>query len=148
MKGSREFVAKLGQLPKLVEAEVVKALQTGANEAVALIDSLAPGPLKGRTKWRWGPPPKASRGLMSVGEPGSRLQVSIYVEDPATDAQDSRSHWFEFGTGDRSQKTTGRRTGRMPATPFFYPGWRLIRRRVKRRIATALSRAIKKGMQG
>lgn len=31
------------------------------------------------------------------------------------------SHLMEFGTTDRTQKTTGRYTGRMPAQPFLRP---------------------------
>lgn len=149
MRGAREFAAKLGALPRLVEDEVRKALEQGAHEAVAVIDSLAPAALKGRTKWVWGPPPKATRGLISFGEPGSRLLVSVYVDDPGTGAQDTRAHWFEFGTGERVQKTTGRRTGRMPATPFFWPGWRLARKRARNRLSRALGRGIKKaGLAG
>ena len=33
----------------------------------------------------------------------------------------SLAHLFEFGTAERVQKTTGRRTGRMPAEPFMRP---------------------------
>lgn len=149
MRGAREFAAKLGALPRIVEDEVRRALEQGAIEAVAVIDSMAPTPLKGRTKWVWGPAPKATKGLMSFGEPGSRLQISIYVDDPATGAQDARSHWFEFGTGERVQKTTGRRTGRMPATPFFWPGWRLVRKRARARLSRAMGRGIKRaGLAG
>jgi hypothetical protein len=144
MRGARELAAKFGALPKIVEDELRKALEQGAREAVSVIESLAPPPLKGRTKWVWGPAPKSSRGIVSVGQAESRLQISVYVEDPATDAQDARSHWFEFGTGERVQKTTGRATGRMPATPFFYPGWRLTRKKARARLARALSRGIKK----
>jgi hypothetical protein len=127
----------------------MQALAQSAREAVSVIDGLAPAAMKGRTKWVWGPPPKASIAGLTVGEPGSRLQISVYVEDPGTEAQDARSHWFEFGTGPRYQKTTGRYTGRMPATPFFYLGWRLVRKRARARLSRALSRGIKKaGLAG
>lgn len=33
----------------------------------------------------------------------------------------SLAHFFEFGTGPRTQKTTGRYTGSMPAQPFMRP---------------------------
>ena len=147
MKGADRFAAQLGRLPRAVEDEVRKALEQGATDAVAVIDSLAPPALKGRTTWRWGPPPQGARWKLSVGA-GARLQVSVYTRDPAKggDGADQRAHWFEFGTGERVQATTGRRTGRMPATPFFWPGWRLARKRARARIARALGRGIRKVM--
>lgn len=149
MIGADRFIRQLGQIPRAVEDEVRKALEQGAAEAVAVIDSLAPPALKGRTTWRWGPPPKGARWKMAFGEPG-RLMISVYTRDPAKGGEgaDQRAHWFEFGTGERVQKTTGRRTGRMPATPFFWPGWRLARKRARARISRALNRGIRKVMGG
>lgn len=148
MRGAREFAAALGRVPKAVESEVRRALEQGAAEAVAIIDALAPPALKGRTKWVWGRPPRGRRALVSVGEDGTRLQLTIFVENPAKGGggEDARAHWFEFGTGERVQATTGRRTGRMPATPFFYPGWRLVRNRARARIARAMGKGIRKAM--
>lgn len=143
IQGADALQRKLGAIPKAVEQEVRRAMALGADEAVAMIDRLAPAPLKGRTRWTWGPPPRASRALIAVGEDGSSLQLTIFMEYRGTGFEDARAHWFEFGTGERVQKTTGRRTGRMPATPFFYPGFRLVRARARNRIARAMRKAIR-----
>lgn len=141
--GARQLERKFQAMPRAVEQAVRPAMAKGADEAVAMIDRLAPPAMKGRTRWAWGPAPRASRGIISVGQDGSALQLTIYVEYRGTGTEDARAHWFEFGTGERVQKTTGRRTGRMPATPFFYPGFRLVRQRARNRIVRAMRRAIR-----
>lgn len=52
----------------------------------------------------------------------------------------SMSHWFEYGTGPRTQKKTGRYTGRMPATPWLRPALEAIGPKAKDIWAKAASR--------
>lgn len=37
-----------------------------------------------------------------------------------------KAHWFEFGTAQRVQKSTGRNVGKMKATPFMRPAFEQI----------------------
>lgn len=50
------------------------------------------------------------------------------------------AHWFEFGTGARVQRTTGRETGRMPATPFLRPAIERMRAKAEQVWSRAASR--------
>ncbi len=54
--------------------------------------------------------------------------------------------WIEFGTGERIQKTTGRRVGRMPAQPHIFPTYREKRKSIRRKMANAVNRAVRKVM--
>lgn len=58
-----------------------------------------------------------------------------------------RQKWFyglfvELGTGPRVQKTTGRRTGSMPARPFLRPAFNAERGAARRRFFEALRRKV------
>lgn len=66
-------------------------------------------------------------GLAAVGfrQPHSRL-----------------THLIEFGTSERVQKTTGRKTGRMPARPFIRPAMQSS----KADIVTAMKKNLTKGI--
>lgn len=54
--------------------------------------------------------------------------------------------WIEFGTGERVQKTTGRRVGRMPAQPHIFPTYREKQKSIRRKMANAVNRAVRKVM--
>jgi len=53
--------------------------------------------------------------------------------------------WLEFGTNDRTVKKTGAPAGKMPAQPHIMPTWRQHQKRIRRKVAGALNRAIKRG---
>lgn len=65
------------------------------------------------------------KGFRPVRRRGERGRPISEVRAKA-DASDWR--WEEFGTGERVQKTTGRRTGRMPARPFVVAQVEQLRR--------------------
>lgn len=140
MRGARELERKLLAMPKAVEAEVRKAMAQGADEIVDAMRRLAPDWLRPSIKWTWGNAPLRAVALAGFGRPGLLLRITIY-------SQDYRAQWFEFGTADRVQKTTGRHVGRISAVPFFYPAFRLTRRRARSRIARALSKALRESVR-
>lgn len=53
-------------------------------------------------------------------------------------------HLIEFGTSQRTQKTTGRKTGRMPARPFVRPAVDSATQDVERAMARNLRSGIKR----
>jgi HK97 gp10 family phage protein len=57
---------------------------------------------------------------------------------------DYKWRWIEFGTGERVQKTTGRRVGRMPAQPHIFPTFRAKRKAIRRKMANAVNKAVRK----
>lgn len=57
---------------------------------------------------------------------------------------DFKWRWIEFGTGERVQKTTGRRVGRMPAKAHIFPIFRAKRKAIRRKMAGAVNKAVRK----
>lgn len=134
---------KMQRVPQLLSRYVPAALEQGAEEMVAQMRSFAPEWLRPSIKWTWGDAPSRAFVLdaLSGGSEGGTLKVTIYSDD-------FRARWFEFGTGERVQKSTGRRVGRITAQPFFFPGYRFLRRRARNRIGRAVSRAFREAMAG
>lgn len=65
------------------------------------------------------------RGFRAVrrrGKPGNPVS-EVRAKQKAADWR-----WAEYGTAQRVQKSTGRRTGRMPAKPFVVPRVEQVRR--------------------
>lgn len=124
---------KLEALVAVGRDEIRRAMETSADEIVALAKSLAPvdkGDLKDSIGWTWGKAPKGAMTLGKVQSDGvdSEFTITIY----AGNSEAYYARWVEFGT----QK--------MAAQPYFYPSYRALRRRSKSRVTRAVTKAIKK----
>ncbi|MGN6451246.1 MAG: HK97-gp10 family putative phage morphogenesis protein [Brucella intermedia] len=124
---------KLEALVTVGRDEIRRAMETSADEIVALAKSLAPvdkGDLKDSIGWTWGKAPKGAMTLGKVQSDGvdSEFTITIY----AGNSEAYYARWVEFGT----QK--------MAAQPYFYPSYRALRRRSKSRVTRAVTKAIKK----
>lgn len=53
------------------------------------------------------------------------------------------AHLVEFGTAERTQKTTHRATGAARKQPYLFPAYRLYKSRIKSRFARGLNKAAK-----
>lgn len=141
VQGVAELNRKLTVIiPKRVEDATRKAMEKGAEELVAMMKRLAPfQDIRDSIQWKWGAAPKGAFTLDKVGSTDRQgLKISVY-------STDYRARWFEFGTAERVQSTTGRRTGRIvPQPAFFFPSYRALRKRIKSRI----TREMKKAIQG
>lgn len=136
----QKFAERLRSLPQLIERHVKPVMASSADEIVRAMQSLAPNHLKNKISWTWGAPPAGTTVMLHLGEADvDDFRITIYCSD-------RRAHWWEFGTADRYQKTTGRYSGRITAQPFFYPAFRLLRAKSRRRIRTAVRKAIKEAM--
>lgn len=148
VQGVAKFKARMRNIPEVVRAEIVKQLEKEAGKVVAFMASLNPLPGTIRIDWTWGDTPAGAVTIGTVrGQEHDRIAITIYAtastsKYPGGIAAIAR--WWEFGTAPRRQKTTGRYTGYIPASPFFYPAWRAERRRVKGNIARAVKRGFKK----
>lgn len=131
--GVAKLRRKLEALVAVGRDEIKRAMETSADEIVALAKNLVPvdkGDLKDSIGWTWG---KAPKGAMTLGtvqsnEVDSGFTITIFAGN--SDAYYAR--WVEFGT----QK--------MAAQPYFYPSYRALRRRSKSRVTRAVTKAIKK----
>lgn len=145
-------------IPAAVHAAVKPAIEQGADEIVALAKSLVPvdeGPLRDSIGWTWGEAPKGSMAIaQSVGD---GLTITIYAgNDEAFYAR-----WVEFGTqsgrigsrvatgeaGLKGRKKKGRKILRdhpgTEAQPFFFPAYRLGKKRAVNRIKRAVGKAVR-----
>lgn len=118
-------------IPQSVEIRTREAMARSAREIVNMMEALAPqdsGRLKGSIGWTWGDAPKGARVVAQSGTDDGGLRITIYAGD-----NDAFYAMFqEFGTKN------------MRAHPFFFPSWRANRTRARRRINSAMKRAIRK----
>jgi HK97 gp10 family phage protein len=137
VEGLARFNARWAAIPERVREEVTRAMETVAPLIVADMRRLAP---KGDTlrvassiNWTWGDAPAGTMVLGSFGAKGGKnvdygtLRITFYAAGGAA----FYGKFHEFGTR------------KMTASPFFYPVWRVWKRRVRSRIRSAISRGIK-----
>lgn len=131
-QGLKSWEQRLRAVPSKVKAEVRIALEKSANEIVATAKQLVPvdsGALRDSIGWTWGAAPKGSMtlGKVQTAPNSDRLAITIY----AGSSEAFWARWVEHGTVDT------------PAQPFFFPAYRMHRRRARNRI----NRAIRKGLK-
>ncbi|PRD42177.1 hypothetical protein C5748_17070 [Phyllobacterium phragmitis] len=51
--------------------------------------------------------------------------------------------WLEFGTGPRTQKTTGRYNGLGPRLPHIFPTWRAFKPKALRKMRRVINQVVK-----
>ncbi len=145
--GRRKLERRLAQMPETARAEIRIAMEKSADEIVAGMKLLVPvdtGKLRDTVGWTWGEAPKGALilGRTKKASIASRagLSITIYAGDETTmvgkRSQFQLARLIEFGTVE------------MAAQPFFFPAWRLGRKRARRRIARAASKAAKKVAAG
>jgi hypothetical protein len=144
VQGLAEFNRRWGAIPAKVRASVQEAMERYAEQIVGEMD--ARKPLQEiEIGWTWGGAPAGAVTLGKVATESERsLRITIYAT-AATEGGSfpSVARWFEFGTAERVQKTTGRGTGRIAAQPYFFPTWRARRTRVRGGITRAMNKAIR-----
>lgn len=131
--GVAKLRRKLEALVAVGRDEIKRAMETSADEIVALAKNLVPvdkGDLKDSIGWTWGKAPKGAMTLGKVQSDGVDSEFTITIFAGNSEAYYAR--WVEFGT----QK--------MAAQPYFYPSYRALRRRSKSRVTRAVTKAIKK----
>ncbi len=124
--GRRNIAQRLSRIPKAVKAAVKPALDKSADELVAAQRSLAPsddGTLRASIQWH------------ESGE----LKRTVEAGGPST------TRPVRSGAGVTYDYAVAQEFGtqKMPANPFFWPGYRLTRKRIRNRIKRAISKAVK-----
>lgn len=154
--GLARFQRRMQAIPVEVRRVVRPAMERSAEEVCDIARGLCPvddGKLRASIGWTWGAPPAGSIALGSVRD-GAALAITIYAgNDEAFYAR-----FVEFGTqggvaGQRISSTgagqakAGRKSYRThpgsPAQPFFYPAWRLGKKRALARVNRAIGKAIR-----
>ncbi|ETX26603.1 HK97 gp10 family phage protein [Roseivivax isoporae] len=140
VQGLSQFRARWGSLPTRVRKAVIETLEQNAEELVQEMKANAPelsGELRKSIGWTWGDAPEGSMTLGRVRGDDEALVITIYAGNEKTMVTNSRGIRFqnaklqEFGTKE------------MPANPYFFPVYRLRKRRIKSRLTRNVNKAIK-----
>lgn len=124
--GLADFKRRLAAIPKAIKLAVEPALDASADEMVTAQRSLAPrddGDLINSIKWRRD---GELRREITAGGPTTTRPVR-----KGLDADYDYALAMEFGTRE------------IPAHSFFWPGYRLTRKKTRARIRRAVTKAVK-----
>ena len=124
-------------IPARVRDRTRKAMEKGANELVAMMKHFAPvddGDLRDSISWTWGDAPKGAF-VFAKSEPNDAGErITVYAGGTNSRGVDVYWHfWQEFGTRHH------------PPSPYFYPSWRTLRRRIKGRITREIKKGVREG---
>jgi len=141
---------KLASLPIAARQEMRAALEKSAAEIVDLQRRFVPvksGTLRKSIGYTFGDYAAQNANVRGVsGSSGTSKDKDLSVTVHAGDASAFYAAFVEFGTAPHVNR--GRFAGSQhpgsPAEPFFYPGWRLGKKRAKGRIARAVNKAARK----
>lgn len=148
VKGVQSFKKRLRDVPDNVRNEVVLSMQRLAERVTR--EMRAFNPLTDadiEINWTWGDAPKGSVTLGTVrsgknkGKTYDQIAITLYARGRYIPEM---ARWFEYGTSQRVQKKTGRRTGRITAQPYFFPVYRANEKRISSTIGAAVRRGFKK----
>ena len=143
--GKQRFLSQIAALPAAMRAEIQKALVVSAEETNDLQQRFAPvkdGKLQRSIGYVLGDEAPEGAGLSTAPAKGSTdLTVTMFAGDASTIVENSRGVQFqnavlqEFGTK------------KMTRNPFFFPGFRIGKKRAKPRLARAVSAGAKKAFR-
>lgn len=131
--GQEKLKKKLLALVSAGKIEIKKAMETSADEIVAMAKGLVPadtGALRDSIGWTWGKAPKGAMtlGTVQTDAVDSGFTITIY----AGNSEAYYARWVEFGTQKMGQR------------PYFYPSYRALRKRAKGRVTRAVNKTFKK----
>lgn len=123
---------RIAAIPKAARVEIAKALDASAAEMVASAKHLAPdddGDLQSSIRWSQGETPLAR--VIEAGGPTTTRPV-----------REGQSATYDYALAQEFG------TEKMPAQPFFYPAYRIIRKRIVGRVRRAVSKAARTAAKG
>lgn len=145
--GRKELLRKLAEMPQAVRQAVKPAIEQGAQEVITSQKRLVPvdtGNLSSSIVATTGGkiPRYASMGRSGQSDEGD---PDLTVIVTAGDDLARHAHLVEFGTAPHivGGIFAGAKHPGTKAQAFFYPGYRLVRRRVKTRISRAIGKAVR-----
>lgn len=153
-RGVDRLKRKLKRMPQVARKEIKAALQQSAEELAETAKSLAPvksGALRDSIGYTFGNYKAENANVRGVSGGGGRLNdPDLTVTVHAGDAKAFYAAFVEFGTA--GHKAGGKFKGAYippsPAQPYFFPAYRLVKRRVRSRISRATNKAARKVAAG
>lgn len=150
IRGKDKLFRKLkDRLPKAMQAELEKAAFEGAEEMVATAKRLVP-----RDEGKLAESIVATRAgetSPAYSQPGGAMVVPEGAAMVTAGNSEVRyPHLVEYGTASHAQGGTGKGTQHPgnPPQPYFWPAFRLMRKRFKGRMSRALRKAIDQVAKG
>lgn len=128
--GLAELNRKLKALAPAATKAANAALHQGADEVVAMQKSLAPfedGALQGSIQKE------------EIGE--TKLIVKAGGQETTRPVRVGQKATYDYALGHEFG------TAKMKPTPFFYPAWRALKKRVRGRVSRSVNKAIKQAAQ-
>lgn len=133
------FKRKLAAMPAAAREEIRTAIAASADEIVDLAKRLVPvdqGDLRDSIAWTWGVAPKGTTVLATSSSRGAAGAAGLVATIYAGGGDAYHAFWIEFGTQ------------HMSAQPFFFPAFRVGKKRARSRITRATTKAAKKVAAG
>lgn len=133
------FKRKLAAMPAVAREEIRAAIAASAEEIVDLMKRMVPvdkGDLRDSIAWTWGNAPKGTTVLATSSSRGAAADAGLVATIYAGGGDAYHAFWVEFGTVN------------MKAQPFFFPAFRIGKKRARSRIARATTKAAKKVAAG
>ncbi|MBN9243940.1 MAG: HK97 gp10 family phage protein [Mesorhizobium sp.] len=164
--GVNKLKRKLRALPAIAREEIHGALQQSAVEMVEAARNFAPvksGDLRNSIGYTFGKYSPENSNVRGVGVAANKLNdPDLTVTIHAGDAKAFYAAFVEFGTAAHTIKPKrpggllnifGRTITKVEhpgaaARPFFFPAWRLVKKKAKGRISRATNKAAKKVAAG
>lgn len=158
VEGISKLRRKLEEFPKSARFEIERALIKGANEMVRMAKGLAPtrtGALRDSIQWNFpeNVPAYAAfvdRARFKRGPNDLSIVVTAGAAGTRAEGGVRYAHLVEFGTPPHLNRGLfpGTRHPGTSAQPFFFPAYRAVKSRTKRRVSRAISTAAKKAARG
>ena len=139
LEGREAVMKRLRALLPDTEAELAEEQLEGAQELAARIKPRAPGDGTYRSSIQ------ADRLSNRPGQNAIRKGAKGQTKDPNATGifADYRWRWLEYGTNPRFNKM-GAYRGVGPAMPHIFPTYRAYRKKLRKRMANAVNRAVRK----
>lgn len=143
--GREALTKRLRELVSDVEQEVAKAQLEAAEELAEAIEQRAP--------LGYGDSPGDYRASINGGKLSDNPGAAVFGLRQTKDKNATGIfasylwRWLEFGTGQRTVKKTGKSSGKMTAQPHIFPTYRQHQKRIKRKVANAINRAVRKAQK-
>lgn len=138
----RKIAAMKTMVPERMQTAVARQADSLVAEMQAMLAIQQPA-VAAQTEIDW-TKGEAPKGSVTVGRAEVKGGFTVTIYARGRQGSGFSAAWFEFGTAPRVQKTTGRSTGQIVATPFFFPVYRANRQRVLSNLRATLRRAMKK----
>lgn len=137
-RGRDALTKRLRQLVPEIDEETKKAKLEAAEELAEAIEARAPLGETGDYR------ASIEGGLLAEKGGAAVALTSTKDPDAAGVFASFKWRWLEFGTTDRIQTSTGRRVGKVEAQPHIFPTFRARRKAIRRKVSTAINRAVRR----